>query len=139
MFDAAKRLLQSLSVKQGEKFNHPSSVRDIKPFIEFHKLKIDEILDPLDSFKNFNEFFYRKLKPEARPIDSPNDPSVLVSPADCRMMAFPTIDVATQIWIKGINFTLERLFHDKVQSKEYEGGSLGIFRLAPQDYHRCAC
>ena len=40
------------------------------PFIKFHKLKIEEILEPLDSFKNFNEFFYRKLKPNARRIAS---------------------------------------------------------------------
>lgn len=32
--------------------------------------------------ETFNEFFYRKLKPEVRPLDDPNDPRTLVSPAD---------------------------------------------------------
>ncbi|CAG8474160.1 3475_t:CDS:10 [Diversispora eburnea] len=131
-----KNLLQNLSVKQGKKFDKPSSAGDIVPFIKFHNLNKDEILDPLDSFKNFNEFFYRKLKPSARLCDSPQDPHVLVSPADCRMMAFPTIDFATQIWIKGQNFSVARLLDDEEAAKDFEGGSLGIFRLAPQDYHR---
>ncbi|CAB4442291.1 unnamed protein product [Rhizophagus irregularis] len=133
---SAKKLLESMSIKQGKKFNHPSSVADIKPFVKFHNLDLDEVADSLDSFKNFNEFFYRKLKPEARPCDSPQDPYVLVSPADCRMMAFPTITNATELWIKGQSFSIARLLDDDLAAKDYEGGSLGIFRLAPQDYHR---
>ncbi|RHZ44097.1 hypothetical protein Glove_759g11 [Diversispora epigaea] len=131
-----KNLLQNLSVKQGKKFDKPSSAADIVPFIKFHNLDKDEILDPLDSFKNFNEFFYRKLKPEARLCDSPQDPHILVSPADCRMMAFPTIDSATQLWIKGQNFSVARLLGNEEFARDFEGGALGIFRLAPQDYHR---
>ncbi|CAJ0767791.1 8888_t:CDS:2, partial [Entrophospora sp. SA101] len=131
-----KTLLENLSVKQGKKYDHPASVKDINGFIEFHNLSRDEILDPIESFKNFNEFFYRKLKPEARKLDFPNDPSILVSPADCRMMAFPTIDESIELWIKGQQFSIQRLLGDESAAKEFEGGSLGIFRLAPQDYHR---
>jgi phosphatidylserine decarboxylase len=39
-----------MSVKQGAKYDSPDSVKDILPFIEFHRLDVDEILDPLDSF-----------------------------------------------------------------------------------------
>ncbi|CAG8598451.1 8151_t:CDS:10 [Ambispora gerdemannii] len=133
---STKRLLETLSIKQGKKYDAPSSVNDIASFIEFHQLNIHEILDPLDSFKSFNEFFYRKLKPSARELDSPNDSSVLVSPADCRMMAFSTIDEATTVWIKGQNFSLEGLLRNQDAAAQFHGGSLGIFRLAPQDYHR---
>ncbi|CAG8454463.1 1996_t:CDS:10 [Dentiscutata erythropus] len=131
-----KNLLKKLTDQQGKKFDKPTSAEEIRPFIEFHGLNTEEILEPIESFKNFNEFFYRKLKPEARTCDSPNDPHVLVSPADCRMMAFPTIDKATEVWIKGETFTISRLLGNEAMSKEFEGGSLGIFRLAPQDYHR---
>ncbi|CAG8450943.1 8789_t:CDS:10 [Acaulospora morrowiae] len=131
-----QNVLRSLTLKQGKKYDKPSSTKDIAPFIKFHNLNVDEVLEPQDSFKNFNEFFYRKLKPGARPCDSPDDPHVLVSPADCRMMAFPTIDKATELWIKGQSFSLAKLINDENVAKEFEGGSLGIFRLAPQDYHR---
>ncbi|CAG8574107.1 2992_t:CDS:10 [Ambispora leptoticha] len=131
-----KRLLETLSIKQGKKYNSPSSINDIPSFIAFHQLNVNEVLAPLESFKNFNEFFYRKLKPDARTLDSPNDPRVIVSPADCRMMAFSRIDEATNIWIKGQNFSLERLLENQDAAEQFHGGSLGIFRLAPQDYHR---
>ncbi|OCF30786.1 phosphatidylserine decarboxylase [Kwoniella heveanensis BCC8398] len=134
----ARRLLKSLSVKQGLKYDAPSSAVDIPAFIAFHNLDVNEILDPLDSFKNFNEFFYRKLKPDARPVEEPGNDSRLVSCADCRMMAFETVHEATQIWIKGREFTVGRLLGPNYRdvADRYEGGALAIFRLAPQDYHR---
>lgn len=46
----ARRLLKSMSIKQGIKYDSPESAREIPAFIEFHNLKKDEILDPLDSF-----------------------------------------------------------------------------------------
>lgn len=46
------------------------------------------------------QFFYRKLKPEARPIAQPKDMDVVVSAADCRLSAFATVDDATRCWIK---------------------------------------
>ena len=145
----ARKLLKSLSIKQGIKYDSPASALDIPAFIAFHNLPVDEILDPLDSFKTFNEFFYRKLKPEARPVENPGDEGRLVSCADCRMMAFETVNEATQIWIKGREFTVARLLGPNYKDvvDRYEGGALGIFRwvcavaftdgrLAPQDYHR---
>jgi phosphatidylserine decarboxylase len=61
-----------------------------------------------------------------------------VSGADCRLMAFETTSEATKLWIKGREFTVARLLGDayKDQAERYVGGSLVIFRLAPQDYHR---
>ncbi|PWN47221.1 hypothetical protein IE53DRAFT_402784 [Violaceomyces palustris] len=137
-----KKMLKNMSIKQGVKFDNPSSVREIVPFIAFHNLNKDEILEPLDSFKTFNEFFYRKLKPDARPIDQPDDPTRLVGGADCRMMAFETVQEATRIWIKGSEFSISRLLGDGAPRERKEldryqnGGSVIIWRLAPQDYHR---
>jgi Phosphatidylserine decarboxylase len=90
------------------------------------------------STESFNEFFYRKLKPSARLIEKPDDPYRLVSAADCRFMAFTTVDDATRLWIKGREFTVARLLGEayKDQAERYTGGALAIFRLAPQDYHR---
>ncbi|KAF7793754.1 hypothetical protein EIP86_004873 [Pleurotus ostreatoroseus] len=134
----AKRLLKSLTMKQGLKYDSPDSARDIKPFIAFHNLNVDEIRDPIDSFKTFNEFFYRKLKSDARPVEEPENPLRLVSGADCRLMVFPTVSDATRLWIKGREFSVQRLLGEKYRTEadRYMGGALCIFRLAPQDYHR---
>jgi phosphatidylserine decarboxylase len=88
--------------------------------------------------ETFNEFFYRKLKPDARPVEDPENPKRIVSGADCRMMAFETVSDATRLWIKGREFTVARLLGEAYRSEaeRYAGGALAIFRLAPQDYHR---
>ncbi|KAF9141261.1 hypothetical protein BG015_001352 [Linnemannia schmuckeri] len=132
------KILANMSFKQGRKFDDPRSKRDIEPFIRFHHLEaqMQEVLEPIHNFKNFNEFFYRKLKPDARVLASPGDDRVAVSVADCRMTCWQTITDATKFWIKGRQFSVARLVGDHELAKKYEGGSLAIFRLAPQDYHR---
>ncbi|KAK3328364.1 phosphatidylserine decarboxylase-domain-containing protein [Cercophora scortea] len=134
-----RKLLKSLSVKQGKKFDDPASKAEIQKFIEFHGLDMSEVLLPINEFKNFNEFFYRALKPGARPCSAPNNPRIVVSPADCRSVVFNRIDIANKVWIKGREFSVKRLLGDayREDAPRYEnGGALGIFRLAPQDYHR---
>lgn len=145
-FDKAKTkrvriLLKKLSIKQGVKFDLPQLAQDIESFIRFHKLDLSECLvsDP-SKYNTFNEFFYRKLRPGARPNES-DDPRVVVSPADCRCTTFNTVDRATELWIKGRNFTVAKLLNGNFSHEDSdifrpEKCSLGIFRLAPQDYHR---
>jgi phosphatidylserine decarboxylase len=99
---------------------------------------MSEVLLPVAEFKTFNEFFYRELKPEARPCSAPDNPCIITSPADCRSVVFNTLTTAQSIWVKGREFTVERLLGNAYpeDAKRYHGGALGIFRLAPQDYHR---
>ena len=133
-----RKMLRSMSVKQGKKYDDPASAGSIEGFIAFHRLDMSEVLLPTSDFKNFNEFFYRALKPEARPCSAPDRPEVIVSPADCRTVVFNTIDDATRIWVKGREFSIDHLIGSvyPLDVKRYKGGSMGIFRLAPQDYHR---
>lgn len=133
-----RNMLRNLTIKQGRKYDNPASIRSIPPFIKFHQLDMTEVLEPVENFKTFNEFFYRKLKPGARILEAPNENRVLVSPADCRSTYFPNITKATEIWIKGREFSLKRLFGDAYPEyvENFVNGSLAIFRLAPQDYHR---
>lgn len=136
-------LLKKMSVKQGIKFDSPQLKGDIESFIKFHKLDLSDcmITDP-KQFATFNDFFYRKLKPDARPNESPDEKRIVVSPADCRCTTFETVDSATDLWIKGRNFNLSKLFNGNFNNMEDTDiynplkCSLGIFRLAPQDYHR---
>jgi phosphatidylserine decarboxylase len=71
-------------------------------------------------------------------VESLDDPYRLVSGADCRFMAFESVNDATRLWIKGREFTVARLLGEayKGQAERYVGGAVAIFRLAPQDYHR---
>lgn len=47
---SARKMLKSMSIKQGVKYDSPESARDIPGFIQFYKLNVDEILDPVPSF-----------------------------------------------------------------------------------------
>jgi phosphatidylserine decarboxylase len=130
-----KNVLRSLSIKQGAKFDLPSSVKDIESFIKFHKLDLSECeKQNISEFKTFNEFFYRKLKPDARLPES-NDDRIIVSAADSRCTTFQNITSAKKIWIKSRSFTVRKLLGD-AYTKDFEDCSIAIFRLAPQDYHR---
>ncbi|KAJ5668576.1 Phosphatidylserine decarboxylase-related protein [Penicillium maclennaniae] len=133
-----RRVLRSLSIKQGRKYDDPASTSQIRDFINFHQLDMSEVLLPIEEFRNFNEFFYRALKPGARPCSAPNEPRIVVSPADCRSVVFDRMDEATSIWVKGREFSVERLLGDAYpeDADRYRNGALGVFRLAPQDYHR---
>ncbi|KAM3474139.1 hypothetical protein MY8738_008022 [Beauveria namnaoensis] len=133
-----RKMLKNLSIKQGKKFDDPASRDEIEKFIHFHRLNMDEVLLPLDQFQNFNEFFYRALKPGARPCSAPENPGIIVSPADCRSVVFNQLTQATKIWVKGREFSIKRLLGDAYPEDvaRFDNGALGIFRLAPQDYHR---
>jgi phosphatidylserine decarboxylase len=135
----ANDLLAAQTLKMGKQYDSPASKAHIIPFIDSFDLRnsLAELAQPdPDAYPTFNAFFGRALKDGARPIAEPESRDVTSSPADCRLTAFPTIELATQFWVKGANFTMERLFQDAEVAKRFDGGSMVIARLAPQDYHR---
>lgn len=134
-----KQLLKEQSEKMGREYDDPKSVDHIQPFIESFDLQdsLSQLKEPDPSkYKTFNEFFGRELRLDARPIDKPENDKAVSSVADCRLTTYPTIDLATKYWIKGYGFTLEKLLGDAGLAKQFDGGSIAIARLAPQDYHR---
>jgi len=52
----------------GWRMNRPSSANKVLPFIVEYDLDVDEFAKSAFLFKTFNDFFYRALKPGARPI-----------------------------------------------------------------------
>ncbi|KAI7901152.1 phosphatidylserine decarboxylase-domain-containing protein [Cokeromyces recurvatus] len=125
------------TIRQGHYFDQPESVKSIPSFVHHYCIDMDNYaISDLNKYKTFNEFFTRAILPSKRPIADPNDDNVIVSSADCRLNVFDSIDAATTFWIKGKEFSLSNLLQDQSLAKKLEGGSLAIFRLAPQDYHR---
>ncbi|KAJ3155707.1 hypothetical protein HDU86_004176 [Geranomyces michiganensis] len=132
-----KKTLIRETVRMGKLYNEPASAAHIPGFVNDFNIQLDVLEKPnIQDYRTFNEFFSRKMRPEVRPIASPGDDAIISSAADCRLSVFPTIDLAKKYWIKGHHFTLENLFQSADMAKRFDGGSLGIFRLAPQDYHR---
>jgi phosphatidylserine decarboxylase len=133
------KLLEEQSVKMGKEYDDPKSIDHIAPFIK--SFKLESTLQELkkenpDDYTCFNEFFARELKDGMRPVDDLGDNKVVSSPSDCRLTAFPTIDLATKYWIKGFGFTVAKLLGSDELAQQFDGGSIVVARLAPQDYHR---
>lgn len=135
-----ENVLKAQSIKMGEEYDAPQSRVHIGSFIESFDLAstLSEFVEPdPDKYPNFNAFFAREIRPDARPIAEPETEGLISSPADCRLTAFPTIDLATKYWIKGFGFTIAKLLGDDEElARTFDGGSIIIARLAPQDYHR---
>jgi phosphatidylserine decarboxylase len=118
----------------GYKMNQRASALRVLPFIAEYDLDADEFAKSPFDYKTFNEFFYRALKPDARPI-APGD-RIAVFPADARHLAFPDVDAATGFYVKGFKFTLADLLGDAALAEKFAGGAMLISRLCPVDYHR---
>jgi len=112
----------------------PLSRMHIVPFIKKFKVDSKEFTSPVQAFKNFNDFFTRKLKPKARPIDS--HIHTAICPADGRYLCFQKMDQIHEFWIKGRAFSLTSFLKDPKLAAFYKEGSLVIARLCPSDYHR---
>lgn len=139
-YASVEHLLETMSKRQGATYDDaskPEEVQEfIKHFIATYELKLDDLAEQdLTKYPTRNSFFYRKLKPDARPIAEPENDRIVSSSADCRLMVFDNVETATKVWIKGKHFTLGSLLggHEDLFPS---GSSLAIFRLAPADYHR---
>ena len=97
-------------------------------------LDTDEFQDPVTSYRTFNEFFTRRLRPEVRPFDS--TPAVFCSPADARLSAFAEWPDGNSVDVKSASYTIEELLGRSDAADAFSGGALLIARLCPADYHR---
>ncbi len=114
--------------------SHSISRWKIAPFIRRFHVDETEFLEPVQTFRCFNDFFIRRLKPECRPIAPGHD--VAVMPADGRYLVFENIATSDGFTVKGVKFSLgEFLPHPELAAK-YQNGSMVLIRLCPVDYHR---
>jgi phosphatidylserine decarboxylase len=73
----------------GSRMDAPASRAKVAPFLVTYGVDTHEFTDAPDSFRTFNEFFYRKLKPQARLIAAGENE--IAFPADVRHLVLPDI------------------------------------------------
>lgn len=110
------------------------SRKKVQKFINDFNIDTNEFEVPSVNYNCFNDFFYRKLKSEARPINM--DKNLLISPGDGRLSAYEKININQLLQIKGFTYNLNELIEDKLISEKYNGGTCLVLRLCPTDYHR---
>ncbi len=128
---ALSRLIARLAESQNQWLKNLLINRAIKTF----DINMDEALnDDLSSYKSFNAFFTRQLKPELRPLDA--GANTLTSPADGVISQAGKISKNKILQAKNVNYSLTRLVGNARQAKQYENGLFSTIYLSPKDYHR---
>jgi len=118
----------------GRRMSTPESAARVAPFIAQYGLDPADFAERPESYRSFNEFFFRKLKPEARPINA--DETNVVFPADGRHLGFQKASEIEGVFVKGQKFDLPALLGDAALAEGYSDGALVLSRLCPVDYHR---
>lgn len=108
----------------------------IKWFIKQYKIDMSEAAqsDP-ESYKTFNDFFTRALKPNARPMA--DDHNYIVHPVDGAVSQCGPIKNGQIFQAKGHEYSSLALLGDQANdAKRFEDGDFATIYLAPKDYHR---
>ena len=110
-----------------------------QPAFEQNKLSEFVIPDrkaPHWGFSSFNAYFHREIKAEYRPISSPDDAKVIVSPNDGTVVTWQhDVQASERFWLKGQPYSL----HDMLQGHyvdRFTGGAVFQSFLSGADYHR---
>ena len=108
----------------------------ITKFINIYNVDMSQAQnsDPT-SYKCFNEFFTRPLKPEVRPIaDGKN---TIISPVDGTVSEVGKITNGQIFQAKGKSYSLETLVGGSPERAQfYKDGYFATLYLSPRDYHR---
>lgn len=100
-------------------------------FIRKHHISLSDY--QTTRFRSWNAFFRRKFRLEQRPIDMGEE--VLISPCDGKLTCY-SIQKDSYFPIKNNLYSMETLIRDRKLAKEYAEGTLLVFRLTVDDYHR---
>ncbi len=85
-------------------------------------------------YPNFNEFFTRALRPDARPIAA--GAAAIASPVDGMVSECGAIDRDQLLQAKDRRYTLNDLLAQQEWAGRFAGGSFATIYLAPFNYHR---
>lgn len=103
----------------------------IKKFILKNNINMTEFENV--KYKSYNDFFTRKILPEKRKVA--DNPTHFISPCDSKLTAYKITENAV-FNIKGTNYSVEELLKNSKLASHYIGGTILIFRLSVDDYHR---
>ncbi len=103
----------------------------IKPFVRKNNIDLTQFEDV--EYKNYNEFFSRRIKDGMRPIDM--ERAHLIAPCDSKLTALP-IEKDSRFVLKDTPYTVADMLKSELLSEKYQGGTALIFRLTVDDYHR---
>lgn len=109
----------------------PFSDISVKMFAKIVGINVDEAEKPIEEYRTVGEFFSRKLKAGARPIQGSE-----IHPCDSRITQSGKIVEGVLIQAKGIKYTLDEFLPQTPWADGLEKGTFTTYYLSPKDYHR---
>ncbi|MEE2787851.1 MAG: archaetidylserine decarboxylase [Myxococcota bacterium] len=106
----------------------------IRIFARAYDIDVSEADRPLNEYRTVGEFFARRLRQGARPVD--RRPGLAVAPADGVVLNSGRISDGRLVQVKGRSFEVADLLNDPERAKCYAHGSWLTVYLSPKDYHR---
>lgn len=108
----------------------------IENFIKQYQVNMSEAADPeARNYRNFNAFFTRPLRDDARPIADGNN--TMICPADGAISQLGDIRSGRVFQAKGQDYSLlELLGGNSDDAEAFADGSFATIYLSPKDYHR---
>lgn len=108
----------------------------IRAFIRHFKVNMQEAqFEQAKDYENFNAFFTRPLKEQARPLQQ--ELGAILSPCDAQISQIGQIAQGRLIQAKGHHFSLIDLVGgDTQKAAPFMGGAFATLYLSPRDYHR---
>ena len=131
---SGNRLSRTMGFVSEVAFPVPVLANLIRTYCAAFGVSLTDTEVPAGGFRTFNEFFTRRLKTGARPVDG--DPKVISSPCDGRVMSTGVVSRGLALQAKGQSYPLARLLGDEALCARFEGGPYLTIYLSPRDYHR---
>mmetsp|Transcript_10343 Transcript_10343/g.8899 ORF Transcript_10343/g.8899 Transcript_10343/m.8899 type:complete len:150 (-) Transcript_10343:172-621(-) len=113
-------------------------------YAKTYKVRLGDIVEPIDSFENFLAFFTRQIHP--RELDPA--PKAMLSPADSKVLCFSEVTRDEAVIVKGIKYNIGELLTGisdyKLNEETIKGMKTNpnnklfqiVLYLSPGDYHR---
>ncbi|MCJ1369210.1 hypothetical protein MMC20_000420 [Loxospora ochrophaea] len=91
---------------------------------------------PYWGFQSWDDFFTRKFKDGVRPVDSPNDDTVIVGAAEAQPFSVQSnVSLADNFWVKGQPYSLTHMLNGDTSAADFVGGTVYQAFLSADGYH----
>jgi len=102
-------------------------------FINSYGVDLSEaVIENVEDYHHFNDFFTRELKPKARLI---GDGSI-VCPVDGEVSQVGEINNSLLLQAKGYLYSIDKLLAEDSRAEQFKEGFFSTIYLSPKDYHR---
>lgn len=130
--------MRKFVISLGMWMDSPESLTDeaVKSYYDSPRYNMSDYLMPKGGWKTFNQFFARSVKPGYRPIAAINDDHVITSPADSTNDGQWEVNADSQVYIKGLEWSIEELLEGSKYKDDFKGGTWIHQFLNTTDYHR---